>query len=349
MSDLVDSVRKALSTVEDPDLHKDLVSLNMIRDLEVADGVAKFRLVLTTGACPVKKELEDRCRAAAESVEGIGSAEIEVDAEVPQGSDLREDLQDVRHIIAIASGKGGVGKSTVTANVACALAKSGARVGLLDADIYGPSTPLMMGINRKPHVANRKMIPLENHGVRMISMGFLVDEEAAMVWRGPMLQSAVKQFLTDVAWGELDYLIIDMPPGTGDVQMTLCQTVPLSGAVIVTTPQNVALLDARRGVTTFTRFETPVFGIVENMSQFICPKCSHSEPIFGEGGGETFADEAGVPFLGGIPLEPAVREAGDGGTPVVLAHPESASAQAFTALAERIAQQVSIHALKSAG
>jgi ATP-binding protein involved in chromosome partitioning len=303
---------------------------------------------LTTAACPVKAELEAQCRAQATSVPGVNRAEITVTAEVPKrqrpGNDV---LPGVKHVIAVASGKGGVGKSTVTTNLACALAATGARVGLMDADIYGPSIPLMMGVQREPYVADRKMLPIEAHGVRMISMGFLVDSKAAMIWRGPMLMGAIRQFISDVAWGELDYLLVDLPPGTGDVQMTLAQNVPLAGAVVVTTPQNVALLDARRGVTMFEKLDVPIIGIVENMSQYICPACGWAEHIFGSGGGQAFASEAGVPLLGQIPLEPAVRQGGDGGVPVVIAQPLSHSGRAFTALAEQVAARASVLALRA--
>ena len=245
-------IKQALSAVIDPDLHQDLVSLNMIRDIVIKGSQVSFRLVLTTAACPVKKELEQQCHDAVMAIEGIAQVDITVDAEVPEGR-KQDVLPGVKHIIAVASGKGGVGKSTVSVNLARALAASGAKVGLLDADIYGPSIPLMMGIQKEPFVSNKKIIPVENYGVKMISMGFLVEESAAMVWRGPMLIGAMKQFLTDVDWGELDYLLVDLPPGTGDIQMTLAQTVPLAGAVVVTTPQNIALLDARRGVTMFEK------------------------------------------------------------------------------------------------
>jgi ATP-binding protein involved in chromosome partitioning len=345
MSDLVSQVRTALSRVQDPDLHRDLVSLNMIRDLVVDSGVARFKLVLTTGACPVKKELEDQCRAAALSVAGITRAEIAVSAEVPKSAANNQILPNVRHIIAVGSGKGGVGKSTVTANLAVALAKAGAAVGLIDADIHGPSIPTMMGVNHEPFVINKKMVPLESHGVKIISMGFLVNEKEAVIWRGPMIVAALRQFITDVNWGELDYLLVDLPPGTGDIQLTLAQTVPVAGAVVVTTPQTVALLDAKRSVAMFQKTNVPVFGIIENMSEYICPQCGHHEAIFDSGGGERYAAELGVPFLGGIPLEPSIRAAGDAGTPVVLAKPNSSSAAAFRSAAEKVAQRASIAAL----
>ncbi len=345
MSDPVAAVRAALAVVQDPDLHRDLVSLNMIRDLRVEDGIARFRLVLTTGACPVKQQLEDQCRAAALGVEGIRRAEIEVTAEVPKGPGGADVLPGVRAVVGVGSGKGGVGKSTVATNLAVALARTGSRVGLLDADIYGPSVPTMLGINHQPRVVNKKLMPLEAHGVKLMSIGFLVEERQAMVWRGPMVVGALKQFLNDVAWGELDYLLIDLPPGTGDVQLTLAQNAPLVGAVVVSTPQAVALADVRRSVSMFQKVNVPVLGIVENMSEFICPRCGHAEPIFGRGGAEREADHSGLPFLGRIPLEPGIREAGDAGTPVVAARPDSASARAFRGLAERVAQQVSIATL----
>ncbi len=346
MSDLKAQVLQALGTVQDPDLHKDLVTLKMIRNVEVRDGVARFALVLTTGACPVKQQLEDQCRAAATSVVGVTRAEIEVTAEVPKGLSMSDILPGVSHIIGIGSGKGGVGKSTVTVNLACSLAARGARVGLLDADIYGPSIPTMMGINRQPFVVNKRLVPIDHHGVKLISMGFLLDERQPVVWRGPMIVGALKQFITDVDWGELDYLLVDLPPGTGDIQLTLAQTVPMAGAVIVSTPQAVALLDARRSAAMFTKVNVPIFGVVENMSEFVCPQCGHVEPIFGTGGAEREAAELAVPFLGAIPLEPAVRAGGDDGIPIVISAPESRSAKAFNAVAERVAQRASILALK---
>jgi ATP-binding protein involved in chromosome partitioning len=345
MTDLSAAVRQALSTVIDPDLKKDLVTLNMIRELSIdADGVAAFTLVLTTAACPVKDELEQQCRDAAQSVDGITGVKLTTTSEPRQIPQLADILPGVGQVIAVASGKGGVGKSTVTANLACALAARGARVGLMDADIYGPSTPKMMGIQQEPFVSDKKIVPVVNHGVRMISMGFLVEEEAAMVWRGPMLQGAIRQFVTDVKWGQLDYLLVDLPPGTGDVQMTLSQTVPISGAVVVTTPQTIALLDARRGVTMFNKLNVPVLGLVENMSQYICPACGHTEAIFGVDGGKTYAEEIDIPFLGAIPIEPGIRQAGDEGTPIVVAEPDSRSGAAFAELANNVVRQAAINA-----
>jgi ATP-binding protein involved in chromosome partitioning len=342
---MLEAVRAALSKIEDPDLKRNLVALNMIRDLAIHNGVAKFSLVLTTSACPVKKQLEDQCRAAALSVPGITSVDMTVTAEVPKGLNTAESLPGVRHIIGVGSGKGGVGKSTVTVNLACSLAQTGAKVGLLDADIYGPSVPTMMGLSREPYVINKKMVPLEAHGVKMISMGFLLDERQPVIWRGPMIVSALKQLIGDVLWGDLDYLLIDLPPGTGDIQLSLSQNVPLAGAVIVSTPQAVALADVRRSIAMFDKVKVPIFGIVENMSEFVCPSCGHVEPIFGVGGAEREAHELQVTFLGRIPLEPAVRKSGDDGTPVVISNPDSHSAAAFRHVAEEVARATSVAAL----
>jgi ATP-binding protein involved in chromosome partitioning len=345
MTDTLAAVRAALSTVQDPDLHQDLVSLNMIRNLRIEDGVARFDLVLTTGACPVKQQLEDQCVAAARSVPGVARVEVTTSAEVPKGHAMAS-LPGVRHLVGIGSGKGGVGKSTVTVNLACALAATGARVGILDADIYGPSIPTMMGVHRQPEVVDKKLIPPVAHGVSLMSMGFIVERHQAVVWRGPMVVGALKQFLNDVTWGELDYLLVDLPPGTGDIQISLAQSAPLLGAVVVSTPQAVALDDARRAVSMFAKVEVPVLGIVENMSDFICPQCGHAEPIFGRGGAEREAADLGVPFLGRLPLEPGIRICGDEGAPVVAARPDSRSAAAFRSLAQTVAARISTVALK---
>ena len=339
---MLDALRSALSTVIDPDLHKDLVSLNMVRNLRIEGGVADFDLVLTTGACPVKQQLEDQCRAAALSVTGVTRVEVRVSAEVPKGPRGEDILPGVGHVIGVGSGKGGVGKSTVTVNLACALAAAGARVGLLDADIYGPSIPTMMGINHQPLVKDKKLVPLERHGVKMISMGFLLEERQAVVWRGPMLVGALKQFLTDVAWGDLDYLLVDLPPGTGDIQLTLAQNTRMTGAVVISTPQAVALADVRRSVSMFQKVNVPILGIVENMAEFVCPACGHVEAIFGHGGAEDEAALLTLPFLGRIPLEPSIRKAGDDGTPVTIANAGSASGRAFRTLAGAVAQQASM-------
>jgi ATP-binding protein involved in chromosome partitioning len=342
------SVLDALRTVHDPDLHKDLVTLNMIKDLEITGDAVSFRIVLTTPACPMKDKMQREAYDAVSALSGVKQVNITMDAEVPQDGRDRGVMQvPVRNAIAIASGKGGVGKSTVAVNVAVALAKTGARVGLLDADIYGPNVPTMMGVDHLPPLRNDKMTPAENYGVKVMSIGFLVKPDQPLVWRGPMLHSAIRQFIGDVDWGDLDYLIIDLPPGTGDAPLSLAQTLPLSGSVIVTLPQQVSLDDARRGLEMFRQLEVPIFGIVENMSYLELPDGSHMD-VFGTGGGERMAQEADVPFIGSIPLDPDVRKGGDLGKPIVLAAPDSPVAKALTSVAEEIARRVSVAALDRA-
>ena len=353
-----DAVLAALSTVEEPDLGRDLVTLNMVRDLEIEGQRVTFTVVLTTPACPLKEVIRRRCEAAIHrDVDAEAEVVVNMDANVttPRGAPagdgqppvMAEGASRVKNFIAVASGKGGVGKSTVAANLAVALAEEGAAVGLMDADIYGPSVPLMFGIpaDERPEVNDqRKIIPLERHGVKLLSMGFLVEEGSAVVWRGPMVAAAIRQFLGDADWGALDYLILDLPPGTGDVQLTLVQTVPVTGAVIVSTPQAVALADAQKGVAMFTKVGVPVLGIVENMAYFTPPDLPDRKYyLFGEGGARRLAEEMKLPFLGEIPLEETVRESGDRGRPIVLHDGATgASADAFRGLAERTAQQVSI-------
>ncbi len=350
MSISPDSVLAALGTVEEPDLKKDLVTLNMIRDLEIEGSRIAFTVVLTTPACPLKDLIRTRCETAIHrdvDAEAEVVVNMEADVTMPGSNAATEGgSSGVKNFIAVASGKGGVGKSTVAANLAVALAKSGAAVGLVDTDIYGPSVPVMFGIDTsvKPRVnEDRKIIPLEAYGVKLLSMGFLVDETNAVVWRGPMVSSAVRQFLGDAEWGELDYLILDLPPGTGDIQLTIVQTVPLTGAVIVSTPQDVALADARKGVAMFRKVNVPVLGIVENMAYFTPPDLPDRKYyLFGEGGARRFAEEAEAPFLGEVPIEQALRESGDFGTPIVERDPQSFSARALVQIAQNTAQQVSI-------
>ena len=326
----------ALGKVQEPELHKDLVTLNMIRDLEVRDGSVTFTVMLTTPACPLKSSIEKAAREAVQSVPGVKSVQVRMDANVPNDGRLRGLLNlPVRNAIAVASGKGGVGKSTVSVNLAIALARSGARVGLLDADIYGPNIPTMMGIHDIPDAQGNKLIPAEAHCVKLMSMGFLVKPGQPLIWRGPMLNSAIRQFLSDVEWGELDYLVIDLPPGTGDVPLSLAQSLPLSGVVIVTLPQAVSLEDASRGLEMFRTLEVPVLGVIENMRG----------DFFGSGGGEDLARIARVPFLGAIPMEQDVRVGGDTGEPVIVSRPDSAAALALSEIAEKVAAQVSIAAL----
>jgi ATP-binding protein involved in chromosome partitioning len=343
---LQDAVLAALSTVDDPDLKKDLVSLKMIHDLKVEGGAVSFTIMLTTPACPMKDTMKNDSIAAVMAVPGVESVDVNLDATVPDDGRTRGLLDlPVRNAIAIASGKGGVGKSTVAVNVAVALAQSGARVGLLDADIYGPNIPTMMGLEKLPPPREEKLVPGEAYGVKVMSIGFLVKPGQPLMWRGPMLHSAIRQFLTDVHWGELDYLIIDLPPGTGDAQLSLAQSLPLTGSLIVTLPQQVSVDDATRGLEMFRELNVPILGVVENMSYLELPDGTKMD-IFGSGGGEVMAKSAGVPFLGAIPLDPTVRKGSDNGTPVILSHPDSVVSKAFISMTEELAAKVSIQALK---
>lgn len=323
--------------------------MGFVRDLKIDGGDVSFRIVLTTPACPVKEEMEADADRIVSGLEGVTNVKVTMDAEVPQGRGVANNvaIQGVKNIIAVSSGKGGVGKSTVAVNLAVALAQNGAKVGLMDADVYGPNVPLMLGAGfDQPPVFNGQLIPLQAHGVRMISMAVLVPRDKPMVLRGPMLHGVVRQFLTDVNWGELDYLIVDMPPGTGDVQLSLAQLVPVQGAVIVTTPQEVSLSDVRRSVKMFEQVHVPVLGVVENMSYFIAPDTGNRYDIFGKGGGQKLADEYGLNLLGEVPLGLEVREGGDTGVPVVVGSPDSPQAAAFLKIAEEVARQVSIEAMK---
>lgn len=340
------AVLAALSKVQEPELHKDLVTLNMIRDLKVESDRVSFTIMLTTPACPLRNRIESEARQAVAVLPGVSRVEVKMDASVPADGRARGLLQlPIRNAVAVASGKGGVGKSTVAVNIATVLAQHGARVGLLDADIYGPNVPTMMGVDHLPPVNSDKLLPAEAHGVKLMSIGFLVKPNQPLIWRGPMLHSAIRQFLTDVDWGELDYLIVDLPPGTGDAALSLAQSLPLSGGIIVTLPQQVSLDDARRGLEMFRQLEVDIFGVVENMSYLELPDGQRLD-IFGSGGGERMAQEAGVAFIGAIPIDPAVREGGDKGVPVVLSRPESPVARAFVAVAEDIAARISVAAMQ---
>lgn len=348
-------VLAALSNVMDPDLGKDLVTLGMIQDVVIKGENLAFTVMLTTPACPLKAKIEKDCRDAIE--EHLGSSvvvDIKMDANVSSQRNAEINiLPSVKNIITVASGKGGVGKSTVTVNLAMALAKTGAKVGILDADIFGPSIPLMMGIDKgtRPEVRLIKdkhyIIPLEANGVKLVSIGLIVDERQAVVWRGAMVHSALKQFVTDVIWGKLDYLMIDMPPGTGDVQLTMAQTVPLTGSVIVTTPQEVALADARKAVSMFNlpNINVPIVGVVENMSYFSPTDMPDKKYyIFGKDGGKRLATDYDLPFVGEIPIVEKVREGGDNGQPITLT--DNATTAAFDAIASKIAQNVAIENAK---
>ncbi len=340
----MEKIMAALSTVQEPELHRDLVTLNMIKDLKINSGKVNFTVVLTTPACPLKSKIEREARQAVMGVEGVKSVDIKMDANVPTDGRSRGLMSlPIRNAIAVGSGKGGVGKSTVAVNVAVALAKSGARVGLLDADIYGPNVPTMMGIERLPAAKPNKLVPAEAYGVKVMSIGFMVKPDQPLIWRGPMLHSAIRQFLTDVEWGELDYLVVDLPPGTGDAALSLAQSLPLSGGVVVTLPQQVSLEDARRGLEMFRQLEVPLLGVVENMSFLELPDGTRMD-IFGTGGGEQLSKAANVPFLGCIPMDPTVRVGGDAGKPITVTNPEAPAAKALTRIAEDIAARLSVAA-----
>jgi ATP-binding protein involved in chromosome partitioning len=340
-------VLKALRQVQEPELHKDLVTLGMIRDINIQDDNVSFTVVLTTPACPLKSQIEREARVAVEAIPGVSSVTVKLDSSVPNDGRSRGMLSlPIRNAIAIGSGKGGVGKTTVAVNLAVSLSQSGARVGLLDADIYGPNIPTMMGVDRLPPIKNDKLIPAQAYGVKVMSIGFLVKPDQPLIWRGPMLHSAIRQFLSDVDWGELDYLIVDLPPGTGDAALSLAQSLPLSGCVIVTLPQQVSLDDARRGLEMFRQLDVPIFGVVENMSYLELPSGERMD-IFGSGGGERLAKEAGVPFIGSIPIDARVRTGGDEGKPVVVLEPDAPAAQALWAISQDLASKISMAALNS--
>lgn len=350
-------VLDALRTVPDPDLRKDLVSLGMIKDVKICEGNVAFTVVLTTPACPLKAKIEADCREAVARIPGVGGVKIEMTANVVGRKGQSGPLvPGVKHVIAVGSGKGGVGKSTVATNLAVALAEAGARVGLMDGDVYGPTVPMLLGVQDEEvqqtavrHADGQiqhKLVPVSRHGVACISMGFLVEPGQPVVWRGPMLAKVVTQFLGDVEWGDRDYLLVDLPPGTGDVSMTLAQSLPLTGAVIVMTPQDVAASIAVKSIRMFQKLEVPILGIVENMSYFVAPDTGNSYHIFGHGGGQEAAEEMGVPFLGEIPLDIPTREGGDAGEPILIAHPRSLQADIFREVAGRLAARISIQARK---
>ncbi|MCP4360717.1 MAG: Mrp/NBP35 family ATP-binding protein [Chloroflexi bacterium] len=328
----------ALSTVIEPELHRDLVSLNMIRNLEIEGESISFTIMLTTPACPLKGKMEADARAALAQVNGIGRITVNWDANVPTHARLADQFGgNFRNTIAVSSGKGGVGKSTIAVNLAIALAKEGATVGLLDADILGPNVPMMMGVPQMPPPQNHKMIPAQRHGVKFISMGFLVKSDQPLIWRGPMLHGAISQLLADVNWGQLDYLIVDLPPGTGDAQLTLAQVLPLTGALIITQPMQVAAADALRGLKMFEKLDVPILGVIENMSG----------AIFGTGAGEKLAADHGADFLGSVPMDVNIRVGGDSGEPVVVAYPDSEAAVALREITQKVAAHVSVVTLNN--
>jgi ATP-binding protein involved in chromosome partitioning len=343
-----DAVMAALATVQEPELGGDLVSRNMIKNLKISGSAVSLTVELTTPACPLKDQIENEVRAAVMSVSGVQDVQVEFTANVKQRPGLfdKASIPGVAHVLAVASGKGGVGKSTVAVNLAVALAQEGARVGLLDADVYGPSAPIMMGLRgRQPQVTGeKKMVPLESFGVKTISIGYLVPDNQPLIFRGPIISSMLRQFLYDVDWGELDYVVVDLPPGTGDIQLTLAQAIPLSGSVIVTTPQDVAMADVTRGIEMFKKLNVPILGLIENMSYFRCPHCGERSEIFSHGGAAAAAKKFDVPFLGEIPLSLAIREGGDNGQPAVTNEQPEAYAQSFRDVARNLAGRISVEA-----
>lgn len=341
-----EQVIQALAKVNDPELHRSIVELGMVKDVAVCGDDVSFTVVLTTPACPLREQIERDTKQAVMQL-GIPIDKIKVNVTAEVRSDTRlggKVLPDtVKTVFAVGSGKGGVGKSTVAVNIAVSLSQMGAKVGLMDADIYGPNIPRMLGTNELPAVTpQKKLVPPKAHGIKVISVGFLIEEEKPMIMRGPMLAGLVRQFLADVEWGELDYLVVDLPPGTGDVQLTLCQLVPLSGAVIVTTPQDVALSDVKKSISMFKQVNVPILGVVENMSVFVCPECGHESHIFRSGGGEKLSALFSTPLLGSVVLDPAVAEGGDSGKPVTLTLPDSPAAKSFKMIAQSVAARISI-------
>ena len=339
------AVLEALKVVRDPDLNRDIVSLRFIKDLRVDAGRVAFTIELTTPACPVKDQMRDQARAAVMQLPGVSAVDVKMSARVREAVDPaagRAAVPGVKNIIAVGAGKGGVGKTTVAVNLALALAQCGGKVGIIDGDIYGPNVPLMLGLKTQLETDGQKIVPAEKYGMQVISMAFLTGDDAPIIWRGPMLHGALQQFFREVRWTDLDYLIIDLPPGTGDVVLSLSQTVSVAGAIVVTTPQQVSLADSRRALAMYKKLNIPALGLIENMSHFVCPHCSHESDIFGHGGGERLAADVGVPFLGRIPLYQPIREGGDNGVPLLISDPDSPAAHAIVQAAERAAAQVSI-------
>ena len=338
-------VLEALRPIVDPDFNKSIVELGFIKNLKIEAGRVGFDIELTTPACPVKAEFERAARERVGALEGVAEVAVKMTAQtrVSAPSANADLLPGVKNTIAVASGKGGVGKSTTAINLALCLRSSGASVGVLDADVYGPSLPLLTGVTERPSAANKRIFPLEAYGMRLMSMGFFLGEDSPVIWRGPMVHGLIKQFLTDVEWGELDYLVIDLPPGTGDAALTLTQMAPLSGAVIVTTSNDLSVVDARKGLRMFQKVEVPVLGIIENMSFFTPPELPDRKYyLFGEGGGKRIADELGVDFLGEIPIDPRVAEGGDKGRPIVIHAPDSPTAACFRELTGVVARKLSL-------
>lgn len=340
----LEDVRQAMSTVKEPELGKDLVSLGMVKDVVIEGGKVALKVELTTPACPLKEQIQREVEAALKAIPGVTATDVQLTHRVLQQKAVpnKEAIPGVKNILAVYACKGGVGKSTVATNLAVSLALDGCKVGLLDADIHGPNIPLMMGVNDSPTGEGEKIHPLAAHGVKLMSLGFLIQDDKPMIWRGPMVHGAVRQLLRDTMWGELDYLVVDLPPGTGDAQLTLIQNVPLAGVLTVTTPQQVALLDGVKGIEMFRYLKVPILGLIENMSGFECPHCHHETDIFSKGGGEREAARLKIPYLGAVPLAADMVTAGDTGVPIVVGNPQSAQAKALRWAAKVVAGQISI-------
>jgi ATP-binding protein involved in chromosome partitioning len=347
-----EDVLKVLAPVKDPELHKGLLELKMIKDVTVLDpGTIGMTVVLTTPACPMKNRIHDDIDAALAALPGAPKAQIKWDAMVSRTGNIpnKQQVEGVRNIVAVGAGKGGVGKSTSAVNIAIALSQLGSRTGVLDADVYGPNVPILLGAeHEKPFAENEKILPVQRYGIKMISLGFFIEPDKPAIWRGPMLSGAVRQFLFDVNWGELDYLVVDLPPGTGDVQLTMSQSIPMTGAVVVSTPQDVSTADVGRAIQMFNTLKVPNLGLIENMSYHICPHCGERTDIFGHGGAKALAERMNIPFLGEIPLDHRIREGGGPGVPLMISDPDSPLAAVYREVASHLAAQVSIRNFKQA-
>lgn len=343
-------ILQALTAVKDPDLHKDIVRLGFVKDVAIDGGRVSFTIELTTPACPVKEQMKEQARQAVMALAGVSDVNITMTAQVRAAVSpdvAKAPIPGVKNLIAVGAGKGGVGKTTVAVNLALALARTGSRVGIIDADIYGPNVPIMLGLQGQLGTDGEKIVPPSKYDLQVVSMGFLTSDDAPVIWRGPMLHGVIRQFLNDVRWDNLDYLVVDLPPGTGDVALSLSQSAYVAGAIVVTSPQQVAVADTRRAVAMYQKLNIPVLGLIENMSYFACPSCRHESDIFGRGGGERLAAELELPFLGAIPISEPLRRGGDTGSPIMLSDPDSPAAAAFVAAAERTAAQVSIQSYRA--